>query len=68
MQNLDTFAGIFDLLKTWAPLLIFIGVWLYVMRRYSTQSSRWTRAARHLEGIEKHLARIAALLEERRGK
>ncbi len=64
----DVFAPVFDLLKAWAPLLLFIGVWVYMMRRYSTQSSQWTQAARHLEGIEKRLARIATLLEERRGK
>jgi len=67
MQN-DAFAPVFDLLKSWAPLLLFIGVWLYAMRRYSSQSSQWTQAARHLEGIERHLARIATLLEARRGK
>jgi hypothetical protein len=67
MQN-DAFALIFDLLKTWAPLVLFIGVWLYAMRRYSSQSTQYIQAARHLEGIEKHLARIVTLLEERRGK
>ena len=67
MQN-DVFAPFFDLLKMWAPLLLFIGVWVYMMRRYSTQSVQWMQAARHFEGIEKHLARIATLLEERRGK
>ena len=67
MQN-DAFAPVFDLLKAWAPLLLFIGVWIYMMRRYSAQSGQWTQAARHLEGIEKHLERIATLLEERRGK
>ena len=67
MQN-DASTLVFDLLKAWAPLLLFIAVWLYAMRRYSTQSAEWTQAARHLEGIEKHLARIATLLEERRDK
>jgi len=46
-----------DMLKIYAPLLLFIGVRVYLMRRYSTQSSQWTHAARDLEGIEKHLAR-----------
>ena len=67
MQN-DAFAPVFDLLRMWAPLLLFIGVWVYMMRRYSTQSGQWMQAARHLEGIEKQLARIATLLEERRDK
>ncbi len=64
----DMFSPVFDLFRAWVPLLLFIGVWVYMMRRYSTLSSQWTQAARHLEGTEKHLARIATLLEERRGK
>jgi hypothetical protein len=68
MQSTDPLAAVFDILKTWGPFLFFIGVWLYAMRRYSSQSSQWGQAARHLEAIEKHLARIASLLEERRGK
>jgi hypothetical protein len=68
MPNADPLAAVFDGLKVWGPLLSFIGVWLYAMRRYSSQSSQWGQAARHLEAIEKHLAHIASLLEERRGK
>ncbi len=64
----DAFAAVFDLLSMWAPFLLFIGVWVYMMRRYTTQTAQWMQAARHLEGIEKHLARIVTLLEERRGK
>ena len=67
MPNADMTAVLFDLFKAWGPLLIFIAVWLYLMRRYSSQYGQWGQAARHLEGIERQLARIAALLEERRG-
>src|SRR5437870_3540887 len=68
IQNFDSFAP-FEILKTWGPLLLFVVVWLYSMRRYSTQYRQpWDQILRRLEGIENHLARIATLLEERRGK
>ena len=68
IQNFDSFAP-FEILKTWGPLLLFVVVWLYSMHRYSTQYRQpWDQILRRLEGIENHLARIASLLEERRGK
>lgn len=68
MESIDPLGAVVDILKIWGPILIFIGVWLYAMRRYSSQSSQTGQAARHLEGIEKQLARIASMLEDRRSK
>lgn len=68
MPSIDPTSLVFDVLKTWGPVLIFIGVWLYAMRRYSRQTSQGDQVARHLEGIEKQLARIATMLEERRNR
>ena len=57
MQN-DAFALIFDLLKTWAPLVPFIGVWLYAMRRYniSHASSPFLRSEQASSVTTKHVA------------
>ena len=69
MQSSDAARPFIELLQTWAPMLLFVGVWLYFMRRYRSEYRQpWNEILRRLEGIETHLARIASLLEERRGK
>jgi hypothetical protein len=65
----DPTHGLFQLLESWGPLLIFIAVWLFVMRRYTGQYKQpWDQIERRLEAIENHLARIANILEDRRGR
>ncbi len=69
MQGSDAVRPLLELLQGWAPMLVFVGVWLYFMRRYRTEYRQpWDQILRRLEGIESQLARIAGLLEERRSK
>ena len=54
-----------ELLLSWAPMLIFIGVWLFVMRRGGwTQHQK--RSETHMERVEAQLERIVSLLERHR--
>ena len=60
---------LWQLLATWGPMLVFIVIWIFFMRRYNTQYRQpWDQIPRHLEDIEKQLARIASILEDRRTK
>ncbi len=46
----DLTHGLFQLLESWAPLLIFMAVWLFVMRRYTGQYKQpWDQIERRLE-------------------
>ncbi len=57
-----------DLLVSWAPMLLFVGVWFYFMRRSrwgSAQEEYNQRSQEHMRKVEELLARIATALEKR---
>jgi hypothetical protein len=57
-----------DFLVSWAPMLLFIVVWGYFMRRnpwVSKQNDYYQRRQRHMEKVEELLGRIATALERR---
>jgi hypothetical protein len=54
-----------DLLISWGPMLIFIAVWLLVMRRAGWYKHQ-ERSEKHMERVEAQLERIASLLERHR--
>ena len=56
-----------DLLSTWLPMLFFIGVWLYFMRKnpFWKQGDYYQKRQRHMEKVEELLGRIATALERR---
>lgn len=52
-----------SLLRTWAPILLLVALWLFFMRRLRPFSQQ---QARHLERQVELLERIAVALERRR--
>lgn len=57
-----------DLLVTWGPMLLFIGIWWYFMKRspwISKQSDYYKRHETHMARVEELLARVATALERR---
>ena len=56
-----------DLLVSWAPMIVLIAVWLFVMRRWGNRPSMWRdhfqRYEEHMGRVEAQLDRIAAALE-----
>jgi hypothetical protein len=49
-------------------MLLFVGIWVYFMKRnpwVSKQQDYYERSKRHMEKVEELLARIAAALERR---
>jgi hypothetical protein len=57
-----------DLFLSWAPMLIFIVVWGYFMKRnpwVSKQNDYYERSQRPMEKGEEILGRIATALERR---
>lgn len=57
-----------DLLVSWGPMLLFVGVWFYFMKRgpwISEQHKQNERSQRHMERVEDLLERIAKALERR---
>ncbi len=57
-----------DLVVSWAPMLLFVAIWAYFMRRnpwVSSQQNYYQRSQRHMEKGEELLGRIATALERR---
>lgn len=59
-----------DLLRTlltWAPMLLIVGVWVYFMRNLRRSqpkaAQRMERLHRHMDEVERQLARIVSILE-----
>ena len=59
-----------EFLSPWVPILVFIAVWFFIMRRggwAKHYENHMQRCEKHMERVESHLERIVSLLEEQRG-
>ncbi len=64
----DAMRSLEDLLVSWAPMLLFIVLWGYFMKRnpwISKQNEYYERSRKHMEKMEELLGRIATTLERR---
>jgi hypothetical protein len=63
-NNPDPMGFLITFLETWGPFLLFMLVWVIIMRRMRFNQP-WDQVTKRLEGIENQLGRIANILERR---
>jgi hypothetical protein len=57
-----------DLLFSWGPMLLFIVIWIYFMKRggaLKPTHDYYARSQKHMDRVEELLGRIATALERR---
>ena len=56
-----------DLLVSWGPMLVFIAIWVYFLKRGALKTTHdyHARSQKHMDRVEDLLGRIATALERR---
>ena len=69
-NSVSTKDWVVSVIADWSPMIVFIAVWLLVVRFYSSRPRIWqkqyfARQEQHMDRLESQLERIAAALERR---